>query len=177
MGDDITIRKAVPEDATGIAIVRAYTWATAYRGIIPDEILQSRIDAVPSNAGRLKSLIESGNFSYAVALHNNAVIGFVSYGKSRDGNYPADGETGALYVLKGFAGSGVGSALLDCAKRELAQQGFSHMIVNCLLGNPSLEFYKRMGGIITGQKTDEIFGSHTITENILRFELQTELHL
>ena len=171
MGNGITIRRAVPEDATGIAIVRAYTWTTAYQGLIPDEILKGRIDSVSSNAGRLKSLIESGDFGYAVALHNHAVIGFVSYGKSRNSDYPADGEAGALYVLKGFAGHGTGGALLNHAKRELAQQGFRHMIVNCLLGNPSLEFYKRMGGVITGQRNDEIFGGHIITENILRFEL------
>lgn len=168
---DIIIRKAVAGDATGIAIVRAYTWATAYHGLMPDSVLAGRIDAVPQNAGRMKNLIEKGLFNYVVAIHNNAVIGFAGYGISRDSDYPDDGEISALYVLEGFAGMGTGRKIFEFAAGQLKAAGHQNMIINCLCGNPSINFYRHMGGKIVGSREDEIFGGHKIQEDILRFEL------
>ena len=168
---DITIRKAVAGDATGIAIVRAYTWATAYHGLMPDSVLAGRINDVSQNAVRMKNLIEKGSFNYAVAIHNNAVIGFAGYGKSRDNHYPDDGEISALYVLKGFAGMGTGRKIFEFASGQLKTVGHRNMIINCLCGNPSINFYKHMGGKIIGSREDEIFGGYKIKEDILRFEL------
>ncbi|MBQ8604674.1 MAG: GNAT family N-acetyltransferase [Oscillospiraceae bacterium] len=172
MEKKITVRPAAVEDAAGIAIVRAYTWATAYHGLMPDSVLEKRIESVPSAAGRMKSLIESGALSYAVAVADHTVIGFVSWGKSRDERYPDDGEIGALYVLKGYNGMGAGKALFDFAKEDLVQNGYDNMIINCLEGNPSTDFYRHMGGKIVAQRKDEIAGGHIITENVLRFELK-----
>ena len=172
MEKKITVRPAVVRDAAGIAIVRAYTWATAYHGLMPDSVLKSRIESVPSAAGRMKSLIESGAFSYAVAVADHTVIGFVSWGKSRDERYPDDGEIGALYVLKGYSGCGAGKALFTCAADDLKKNGYDTMIVNCLEGNPSIGFYRYMGGEVVGQRKDEIAGGHIITENVLRFALK-----
>ncbi|MBR4036347.1 MAG: GNAT family N-acetyltransferase [Oscillospiraceae bacterium] len=169
--DDIIIRKATAGDATGIAIVRAYTWATAYHGLMPDSVLAGRIDAVPQNAGRMKSFIEKGLFEYIVATHNNAVIGFAGYGKSRNPEYPDDGEISALYVLKGFAGMGTGRKIFEFAARQLKKDGYTNMIINCLCGNPSINFYRHMGGQIVGSREDEIFGGHKIKEDIIRFNL------
>lgn len=171
MSEKITIRSASPNDATGIAIVQAYTWATAYHNLIPDSLLADRINNVPQNSGRYKSLIEKGDFSYAVAVYNNTVIGFVCYGKSRNEDYPKDGEISALYLLKGFAGKGTGRQMFEFATSQLKQNGYKNMIINCLDGNRSLNFYKHMGGIVVGQREDEILGGHIIAENILRFEL------
>ena len=171
MDKDIIIRNATPQDATGISIVQAYTWGTAYKGLMPDSVLERRITGTKANSDRLESIIESGRFKYVVAEYKGAVVGFASYGKSRDENYPHRGEIGALYVLKGFAGCGTGRALFDYSVTKLKQQGYTSMIINCLTGNPSVEFYKHMGGIIAGQRTDRIFDGHTITEDILKFEL------
>ncbi len=171
MTEKITIRTAKPDDATGIAIIQAYTWATAYHDLLPDRLLADRIDGVPQNSCRLKKLIENGNFCYAVAVYNNTVIGFVSYGKSRNEQYPEDGEISALYLLKGFARKGIGRQIFEFATCQLKQDGYKNMIINCLVGNQSLNFYRHMGGIVIGQRKDEILGGHIITENILRFEL------
>lgn len=53
---------------------------------------------------------------------------------------------------------------------RLKEKGYKSMIINCLEGNPTVEFYKYMGGVIKGRRTDEVSG-HTITENVLEFEI------
>lgn len=169
MALNIDIRKAQPADAVGIAVVRGYTWLTAYKGIMPDEVLAGRVDTIPDNALRIKGLLENGRSNYAVAVCEGTVIGFVNYGQSRNDAFPG-GEINALYLLKGWAGKGTGRKLFEYAVAQLKADGHNSMIINCLEGNPTVEFYKHMGGEIVGQRTDKIFG-RTITENILAFEI------
>ena len=166
---NVEIRQAVASDATGIAIVAAYTWLTAYKGLMPDSVLEGRVEALPANADRINGLIKNGKSNYAVAVHNGAVIGFASYGDSRNPDFQG-GEINALYVLKGYAGSGTGRKLFEYAVAQLKEKGYRSMIINCLEGNPSIEFYKHMGGVVKGQREDDVFG-HTLKENILQFEI------
>ena len=167
--NDIEIRQAVATDATGIAIVAAYTWLTAYKGLMPDSVLDSRVEALPANADRINGLIKNGRSDYVVAVYNGAVVGFASFGDCRNPDFTG-GEINALYVLKGFAGKGIGRGLFEYATARLKEKGHKSMIINCLDGNPSLEFYKHMGGVVNGQRQDDVFG-HTIKENILQFEI------
>lgn len=37
----MVIRRATPEDASGIAAVHVYSWQAAYRGVVPDDFLRS----------------------------------------------------------------------------------------------------------------------------------------
>ena len=169
MVQNIDIRKAVATDATGIAIVRGYTWLTAYKSLMPDSVLADRIDTVPANAQRIKGLIENGKSNYAVAVYDDTIIGFVNWGKSRNEDF-AGGEINAFYLLKGYNGKGIGRKLFEYAVAELKKDGYKTMIVNCLDGNPSLEIYKHMGGKVVGVREDDVFG-HIIKEHILQFEI------
>ena len=169
MVQNIDIRKAQPTDAVGIAVVRAYTWQTAYNGLMPDSVLAGRIDTAPDNALRIKGLIENGASNYAVAVCDGAVVGFVNWGKSRNDDFPG-GEINAFYMLKGWAGKGNGRKLFEYAVAQLKADGYKTMIVNCLEGNPSVEIYKHLGGKIVGKRTDDVYG-HTIVEYILQFEI------
>ena len=169
---EIKIRDAVPADAMGIAIVQAYTWMTAYRGLMPDAVLQSRVNRVPAQAEYLVSQIGDGN--YAVAECAGAIIGFAALSKSRDENYPKDGEIQALYLLQGFHGKKAGRRLFEYCAQKLRMKGCSHLIVNCLNGNPSMGFYLRMGGEIVGERMDTIRGGHIIREKVIRFNLFEE---
>lgn len=98
---------------------------------------------------------------------DNTVIGFCRYGKSDYGDY---GEIHALYVLKGFNKKGIGRKLFEAAKEEINKMGFKHFRINCLKGNPTLDFYIHMGGKITGEFENEIVG-HTIKEDVLFFDI------
>lgn len=163
------IRKATPKDALGISIVNTYTWKTAYSGLMPDILIDSRIDALKSKAEKCKSEIEHNN-NFIVAVVDDTVIGFCLYGPSRNKDYNKEGEIYALYVLKGFQGEKVGKRLFIAGKNELVDNGYLSIIINCLKGNPSLGFYKHMGGKIVGERLDCINGQN-LSEDILYFEI------
>lgn len=163
------IRKAVPEDALGIAIVNVYTWKTAYTGLLPEEVLDARISGLLERAEScLADLRQNGSFF--VAADGRSVVGFCRYGESRNSAYPDAGEIYALYVLKGYQGLGAGKALFSTAAAALSGEGCRSMILNCLNGNPSLGFYEHRGGKIVAQRTEEIKGKN-VAENVLFFKL------
>ncbi|HNW86955.1 MAG TPA: GNAT family N-acetyltransferase [Candidatus Limiplasma sp.] len=163
------IRSATPDDALGITIVNVYTWQTAYRGLMPERVIEERIENLPIRAQRCReALQESGNCF--VAAEGNTVIGFCRYGASRSASYPDAGEVYALYVLKGYSGTGAGRALLSAAMNALRAQGYATMFINCLEGNPARGFYEHMGGQWVGNRTDELLGV-SMTEDILLYSL------
>lgn len=166
----ITIRKAVPADALGIAIVCVYTWQTTYAGLLPDSILKKRISGLKETAERFrKSIAEKENYIVA-ATEENTIVGFCAYAASRNDDFPDSGEIIALYVLKGFQKTGLGKRLFAAGVQVLREQNFSSMILNCLDGNPSVGFYQHMGGRIAAQRQDKMKDS-VITENILYFQI------
>lgn len=162
----ISIVKAQKEDALQIAIVNVYTWKTQYQGIIPNEVIDFRIENIERSENKISSrIVEDGQ--YFVAKKDNTVIGFCRYGKSDFGDY---GEIHALYVLKGFSKKGIGRLLFEAAKEELNKMGFKSFRINCLRDNPTLDFYLHIGGKVTGEFENEIVG-HTIKEDILFFDI------
>lgn len=162
----IQIRKAVPEDALGIAIVNVYTWKTAYSGLLPDDFINSRIDRLIEIADRNRSEIEENN-KFIVATVGNTIVGFACYGKTRNEEFIDAGEIYAIYVLSGFQGKGVGRKMFTASIEELKKEECNSVIINCLEGNKSLEFYKHMGGKIIGKRKDKIKEISMITDVVL----------
>lgn len=164
------IRKAVPKDALGITIVNVYTWKTTYTGLMPDEVIDARIAELMERTEKCRTEIEK-NDNFMVASVENNIIGFCCCGKSRNQAYLDSGEIYALYVLRGFQGTGAGKALFSAGARKLTAAGCSSMIVNCLQGNPSLDFYRHMGGKVVAQRRDEI-KNRVITEDVIYFKIK-----
>jgi GNAT superfamily N-acetyltransferase len=168
------IRRALPEDALGIAVVNAYTWKTTYTGLMPDDLIDERILTIQELAEKCRAdIIKRDNFLVAVVDHT--VVGFCIYGKSQNEGFKESGEIVALYVLKGFHGMGLGKSLFFAGVNELIGKGYKSMIINCLKGSPSLDFYRHMGGKTVGSRQDEIKGV-TIDEDILYFENLRYIH-
>lgn len=165
----VKIQRAIPEDALGIAIVNVYTWKTTYTGLIPNDFIDSRIYRVREIADRNRRDIELEN-RFIVAKEDNTVIGFAWYGKSRNEAFIDSGEIYALYVLSGFQRKGIGRKIFDYCIEELKKDGYKSLIINCLEGNKSVEFYKHIGGKVVGKSSDEIQGVHLISD-ILLFEI------
>ena len=165
----ITIRKATPEDALGIAIVNVYTWKTTYSGLIPEEFINSRIKNVMEIAERNKNEIKN-NKNFIVATVDNTIVGFVFYGESREEEFINAGEVYAIYVLSGFQGKCIGKKLFTACLEELKGKRFDSIIINCLKGNTYIEFYKHMGAKIIGEREDIVKGI-TLKEDILLLKI------
>ena len=153
----ITIRKATPEDALGISIVNVYTWKTTYSGLIPEDFINSRIEKVIEIAERNKREIEEKD-NFIVATVDGVIVGFACYGESREEEFINVAEIYAIYVLSGFQGQGIGGKIFTSCIEELKKNRFDSVIINCLKGNKSLEFYKHMGAKIIGEREDKVKG-------------------
>jgi ribosomal protein S18 acetylase RimI-like enzyme len=141
----VIVRRARVEDADAIERVRTDTWRDAYRGLVPDVLL----DRLSYDATRRRALMSAmpPHQYVLVAEEEGAVVGFCMGGPSRSPDTPFRGEVYAIYVLPENQGNGIGRALLHTAAKELVDRGLDSMIIWVLRENaPSRRFYERMGG-------------------------------
>ena len=162
------IRKANINDAEAIVDVSTKTWITTYKGLLSDKILEDRIKTTKDRKINLEKTIQENN-NYYVAIVENKIIGFVSYGKSRNKKYENYGEINAIYVLKEYQKLGIGKALFLKGIESLVNLGFEKMILNILDGNKTINFYKHFGGEVIDERCD-YFGTELIKENIMLFK-------
>lgn len=158
----VRVRRAVASDADAIERVRTDTWRDAYRGLMPDSLLDGLgYDATRRRA--VMSVLPPHQF-VLVAEVDGAVVGFCLGGRSRTPEDPYRGEVYAIYVLPEHQGRGIGRALLQAGAKELVERGFGSMIIWVLRENaPSRRFYERMGGRYVRDEARELEGLH-ITE-------------
>lgn len=104
-----------------VARVHVEAWRSAYRGIIPQEFLDS-LD-VRQRARNYTFDAESATHLTWIALEGGTVVGFVTVGQSRETDTLSLGEVQALYVATDRWRSGVGSTLLEKAEGLLRAAG------------------------------------------------------
>ena len=159
----VRVRRAVVDDADAIERVRTDTWRDAYRGLMPDSLL----DAMGYDATRRRALMSAlpPHQFVLVAEHDGAVVGFCLGGHSRTPDDPFRGEVYAIYVLPEHHGRGIGRALLRAGAKELIERGFPSMIIWVLRENAASRlFYERMGGRHVRDEERELEGVR-ITES------------
>lgn len=162
------IRKAKSKDAKEIIEVNVKTWITTYKGMIPDRILQIKMDTIEESTKICEETVEKDD-NVLVAVEDEKIVGIVSYGKARAINDSTTGEIYSIYVLKEYQGKNIGKKLFKAAKDILNKEGYKNLIVTCIKQNPYNEFYKKMGGKIIKVIKSNIFDVE-IEENLIRFE-------
>lgn len=143
------IRPALPADAEAIGALHVRAWQAAYRGILPDELLDGL--SVAAWGERRRKALQSP-WGPLVANHvlegPSGVLGWASSGPTRDPDLDASrvGEIYALYLEPVAVGRGHGRALFEHALATLADQGFLEAMLWVLEGNArARRFYERAG--------------------------------
>ena len=139
------VRRARVDDADAIERVRTDTWRDAYRGLMPDSLL----DRLGYDATRRRAFMAAlaPDEFVLVAEVEGAVVGFCLGGRSRSPDVSFRGEVYAIYVLPQSHGRGIGRALMQAAAKEFLERDLHSMIIWVLRENaPSRRFYERMGG-------------------------------
>ncbi len=146
----LAVRPAGPSDAAAIAGVRIRSWRAAYRGIVPDAVLDG-LDPI-REAAIWRERLGSGVAAWVrVAFVVEPpvpprLVGFVTAGSARHAGEDGLGEVWAIYVDPEAQGRGVGRALMDAGMRGLATRGFREAILWVFEANASARgFYERMG--------------------------------
>jgi len=139
------LRPARPEDALAVARVHVRSWQVAYKGLLPDEYLDS-----------LRAHERASRYDFAttvplapqtiVADDGRSILGFATIGISPDAPSHDVGELMALYVDPDRWRTGVGRALIAHARDELFRRGLLTAVLWVLEGNTRAErFYERDG--------------------------------
>lgn len=138
------IRKREVEDSEELAHCITVVWNTTYKGIIDDSFLANLYDKEAETAEKLKSNINKQPHYYVLIL-DNKIIGWIYFSLDTD-KYDNTAEIHSLYVLKEYQGKGYGRLLYDYAIKIILDNGIKKLVIGCLNGNPSNEFYKHLGG-------------------------------
>ena len=162
------IRKKEQKDCKDVAHVVTIAWNETYKGIVPDWFLEELKNNENERAKMSYEKFDANNNHQFVLEIENEVVGFVNFGASRDEQFENCGEIYALYIIKKYKGNGYGRGLVEEAIRELKELGYNKMIIACLKGNPSNEFYKHIGGKYI---KDGVYQRLSLPENIYYYEI------
>jgi|HubBroStandDraft_1064217.scaffolds.fasta_scaffold113725_2 GNAT superfamily N-acetyltransferase len=151
---DVTIREATLGDLPGMARVHVDGWKTAYRGIVPDRILDPLTVEIDLASGFGRGLTEPriGAVQYVAVTSSEEVLGYAFGGPNREPRPGLDGELEALYVMSSHRGRGFGTRLVGAVARFLLSTDRVGMIVWVLAENPYRRFYERLGGAPLGTR-------------------------
>ncbi|MCB2054708.1 MAG: GNAT family N-acetyltransferase [Geminicoccaceae bacterium] len=151
----LTIRRAKPQDAEGIAQVYVDSWRKTYRGTIAQSYLDNL--SVPTFERHWRRTFAARGWAF-VAEVDGEIVGVSSGGRCRRQNVAA-GELYVLYLDEAFHRRGFGRALFDACHNELARRGMSGTLVWVLQNNPARGFYERLGGKLVAESEIKIGGT------------------
>ncbi len=153
----MVVRTTKATDAPKIAHIHVETWRAAYRGQIPDAVLDA-LDVERRTAFWRERLTQARG-SVFVAEDDNIVVGFCDLIPSRDkdADPQAVAEIVAIYILPQHWRKGAGRALCDCALAEARRGGYGAVTLWVLTSNGGARhFYEVMGFSLDGAaKTDK----------------------
>jgi GNAT superfamily N-acetyltransferase len=163
----VIIREARSGEERAVAAVHIRSWQSAYRGLLPDDHLDTL--HVDERAARYTFGSSRTDAPHTLlAIEHDVICGFATTGPSRDEDAPGLGELYALYVDPPAWGKGVGRLLLAEATERMRAQGYTEAILWVLTGNESAErFYRADGWARDGaRRYEEVYG---VGSNVIRY--------
>lgn len=147
--NNIIIRKATIDDAEKTIDINIKVWNTTYKDLIPQDVIDKLQVKTNERIENVKKHIRERQ-NYYVALVDGEVVGYNSFGPTKDENYKDSGEIYAAYVLDQYQSIGLGRKLAIACMKDLIDMGYTTLITKCLQKNPSNEFHKSIGGVLVG---------------------------
>jgi 3-deoxy-manno-octulosonate cytidylyltransferase (CMP-KDO synthetase) len=152
---DIEIRPATQADVSEIAKVHVEAWQRSFKGIAPEDYLNSMSIAkrVQVFGDRLK------NPSYKLLVADDrerGVIGFIDFGTPDFENYGYDARVYSFYLLPEFQRRGVGKKLFERCFDEMTEDGYRSMCLDTLEMSPYRKFYDKHGGRVVAQDSHKL---------------------
>lgn len=160
------IRQAKIQDARAIAEVHVKSWQSAYRGLLPEEFLQSL--SVDRREQQWRSGME--NPEQAILIYElEKIVAFCSFAPTRDDDLDKTkvAELGTIYALESCWGQGIGKQLWAEAIKQMRERGFSEVMLWVLQGNDrAIKFYGRMGLSFDGKTKTETWQNGVVLNEL-----------
>lgn len=159
------IRRRERKDCEAIAKLITVCWNETYRGLVSDVFLDGLYENEEERIiNSYNKFNENDNHQFVLEI-DQKIVGWINIGDSDEGS--EYGEIHAIYILNDYKGLGYGRKLVEEGIKEIKNMGFKKMIIGCLDGNKSNEFYKHIGGKFIKQRLFERLG---MMENVYLFE-------
>ena len=147
------------DDRLEISNVYEQSWKSAYKGMIPQDYL----DSIPS--GRWAAKVDNPSWHSLVCVEDGKIVGTSSFCESRFDTFPGYGEVISIYLLPEYVGRGYGRQLMEKALAELKQMGYKKVMLWVLEENSiARDFYERMGFQLASEVRDDSIGGKSIRE-------------
>lgn len=136
-----TVRRAIPEDAAAIAYVHVAAWQWAYRGIMPDDLL----DGLRSERRRpmWEATINAEGQAVFVAEEGGEIVGFSHVGRHTEDDL---GELYAIYLVRTATGHGIGAGLMEASEEALRDLGCAEAVLWVAADNTATRRFYEAGG-------------------------------
>ena len=159
---ELLFRAARPDDASGVARVHVDGWRAAYKGLLPDSVLdglrvEDRADRwgrwiAASDEGSQNDSVVAEGHRMLVAEKDGDVVGWATFGPGRDEGMEDHGEIAGLYVHPDQWSLGIGFALITHVEAELRASGSTDAYLWVLRGNDrAIRFYEQCGWHADGE--------------------------
>lgn len=152
----VWIRKATLQDAPTIAHIHIISWQQTYRGIAPQQYLDSL--NIETRTKEWQSKLEKSKSSTFVAVLDGQICGFIDGGRARKHVQDFDVEFYSVNVHPDTKGRGIGRLLMRGLAEEFCAAGLIKASVWVVASNPSRRFYERLGGQEIGKSILSIGG-------------------
>lgn len=159
------IRQATLADAQDVARIHVAGWQAAYRGQIPDAVLDN-LD-LRKRAAFWQTHLTQQPSSILVAELNREIIGFCDLIPSRDKDSDPKtiAEIAAIYVHPNYWRQGTGRALCQHALETARRENFIAVTLWVLALNATAQnFYQAMGFHLDGATKSEPIGTYELHE-------------
>lgn len=139
------VREACVDDAAVIAKVHVASWQSAYRGIMPDSLLDQL--SVAEWTKRWETILQPSARLTLVLENDGQIRGWASMGPCRDEDKePCSGELYGIYLDPAFGSSGLGTILYRRVEELMRESGFTESRLWVLEANErGRRFYKKVG--------------------------------
>ena len=155
------VREAIEDDIVGVAKVRVDTWRAAYKGIIPDEFLESLSHQSVAERWK-KAFWENKNAAVGAFVAENEqqeIVGIAMCGPEQSQDAVYQGEIYVLYVLPQYQNLGIGRRLVAaCVQHLMHHLQAKSLLIWVIAENPYRKFYESLGGKPVREKSQEIAG-------------------
>ena len=159
------LRAAELGDADSIAAVHVEAWRSAYRGLVPQQVLDGVSLARQADIWRDILRAQDGQTLVVVDGDDGEVGGFVNVGRSRDEDAASSvGELRKIYLRERCWNTGAGRLLHD-AGLDLLQVGFDEAMLWVLdVNERARSFYARRGWWADGAVKSQERGGVALSE-------------
>ncbi len=157
----VTIRPARVDDADAVGEIHVRAWQTAYRGMMPDDYLDSLQAEDHATRWREHLVAPRSEAELLVLVDDHRVVGFASVGPPLDSDAPPDvGQLYAINLDPDVWGRGLGRALLSFATDRLRELGYVEAVLWVVPDNQrARRLYESAGWSDDGlRRDDEVFG-------------------